>query len=61
MQSPVTETQIENCVYGQMICPKTVHMEARLYARLLESHISLWLIYKGGRADGPTVGRSVTS
>ena len=70
MQFPATETRVENCVYGQLIFPKTVHMEVRLHASLHTkgltgvSHLTLaymmgWTYVRSvGRSDGRSVGRS---
>ena len=57
MQFSVTKSHIKNCVHGQMICPKTVHMEARLYVRLHAKELTgvshLTLAYTEG-VDGCT-------
>ena len=72
MQFPATKTRVKYYVYGQMICPKTVHMEARLHASLHTKGLTgvshLTLAYIEG-VDGRTYvrtyvrtdGRTVTS
>ena len=67
MQFPATETRVENCVYGQLIFPKTVHMEVPYgsapYGSAPTGVSHLTLAYMMGwtyvRSVGRTVGRSV--
>ena len=63
MQFPATETRVENCVYGQLIFPKTVHMEVRLRASLHTKGLTgvshLTLAYMMGWTYVRSVGRSV--
>ena len=62
MQFPTTETRVENCVYGQLIFPKTVHMEVRLHASLHTKGLTgvshLTLAYMMGWTYVRSVGRS---
>ena len=62
MQFPATETQVENCVYGQLIFPKTVHMEVRPTCKIAHERVNWSITFDFGLHDGVdvrTVGRTV--